>query len=69
MESTANKEYKRTAMLIALIFLMLIMLMLLLMSFVKADPPFSSEQLEMVELDFSGGGSSCLLYTSDAADE
>ncbi len=58
MESTANKEYKRTAMLIALIFLMLIMLMLLLMSFVKADPPFSSEQLEMVELDFSGGGSS-----------
>jgi len=59
MESTTDtdKEYKRTALLMALIFLMLVMLMLLLMSFVRADPPFSSEQLEMVELDFSGGGS------------
>ena len=55
---TTQKEYKRTALILALIFFLLVLLMLLLMSFVKADPPFSSEQLEMVELDFSGGGGS-----------
>lgn len=55
---TTQKEYKRTALIVALIFFLLVVLMLLLMSFVKANPPFSSEQLEMIELDFSGGGGS-----------
>jgi outer membrane biosynthesis protein TonB len=54
----SRREYKRTALIIALIFLLGILLLLLLMSLKTANPPFEPVKLEMIELDFSGGGSS-----------
>jgi hypothetical protein len=57
MEAT-RKEYKRTAFILAMIFLLGITLMLLLMSLANPNPPFPPEVLESVTLDYSGGGSS-----------
>jgi len=57
MEAT-RKEYKRTAFILAMIFLLGITLMMLLMSLANPNPPFPPEVLESVTLDYSGGGSS-----------
>ncbi len=53
---TTRKEYRRTALIITLIFLLSVTLLLLLMSLTTANPPFPPDKLQMVELDFSGGG-------------
>lgn len=53
MEAT-RKEYRRTALIMALIFLLGVALILLLMSFDKSYPPFNPDEKKL-EIDFGGG--------------